>query len=328
MNKFNFSNLIKILGLTILFATSSQAIFIEGFPSQCAFAPTNMPMVGHVLRIGFVQWSAPFGWIFSFPDVQNAQYLSSVPIAENVGLIGQDPYADFSQAILATTPEGTVALAQIFVGATGMEPLVTCLSQVMPFEDYIPGNYGPDLNWLDRGRLGYWYTQRSFGRNWEWRDRWGGEFSRIRNRYSSYREEHPDRRFGRRIDADEHRRERREIERRRPRDGRNHDRGWRSEENGKPITQKPRDEQRPAERPIEDHGSGDFGRRPSGQTPKDIKIQADRQKSAGLGRRDLQTPKEATMPPNVQKPYKNREDDKGFGRRPAQNQRPKMGGKS
>lgn len=299
MNKCSILYLTKISLLACLLAGNSNATFIEGFPSQCSLASTNVPLVGHILRLGFMQLT-PYGWVFSFPDVQNTQYLSNVPIADNVGLIGQDPYADFSQAIFSETPEGTVALAQIFVAADGVEPIVTCVSELISLNTYMPGNYGADLSWLNRDRLGYWFGRRNFGRNWDWQNRWGREFGEIRRKHRWFNERNPDRRFGRRIDRDEYRRQRDENDRRRPRNqepsGR---RGWRTQENRDRIdSQRPRDRQKPQDlgRPQDTPNRHDVRR------PRDIPNRHDVRRPQDRANRPSPIRPQAQGPENIQKP--------------------------
>src|SRR5690606_26220053 len=97
-----------------------------------------------------------YGWSFFFPDERDSQSLQRVGIADNAGLIGQNPEQDLGSLIKTRTPPGSFVVAQIFIGDPNYEPLATCISQPTLVTRFVPTYYSGDWSWLDRGRLGYW----------------------------------------------------------------------------------------------------------------------------------------------------------------------------
>lgn len=155
---------------------------IEGFPEACSDASTREPLPGHIIRLGSVN-EGPNGLYFAFPDQNDTTNLQTIDLADNVGLIGQDPNQDLSEMIQNTTPSGSFVVAQVFVGDENQEPVVTCLSRVMPLTQYVPADFGPEWSWLERG---YFYERlryKKYHRHWGWKKWWRNKFHNLRDRY-------------------------------------------------------------------------------------------------------------------------------------------------
>ncbi len=182
MNKFSTVNKLLFSGACLLiFSSAAGAVVVEGFPPACSEATTNQALEGHIIQLGVIN-AGPEGLLFSFPDQNDRRNLQSIGLADNVGLIGQDPEQDFSEMIKQGTPEGSFLVAQVFIGDEQSEPVVTCLSRVIPITRFVPSDYGPRWSWLDRGifieRL-RWKRHRP----WNWRKWWNRDFSSIRSRF-------------------------------------------------------------------------------------------------------------------------------------------------
>lgn len=175
-----------IFGWLLFLSYSAGAqYYIEDFPSECAYASDRIPLPGHIIRVGFVNYT-PYGWSLFFPDRQDSVNLQRVSIAENVGIIGQNPFDDISQFVRMRTPEGMFLIGQIFVGDPNMEPVVTCLSPTRPLRSYNAGYYGADLNWLNRDTFRKWLGWRKYNKTWKWKKWWGSKFADVRRKFKHF----------------------------------------------------------------------------------------------------------------------------------------------
>lgn len=161
---------------------------LDQFPTECSMASDREALPGHIIRLGFINHT-PMGWSLLFPDPRMSDKLQRVGIADNVGIIGQDPDADLSDIVRARTPNGSFVVAQIFVGDESGEPVVTCLSKPRMLSSYQPNYYGSEFLWLEPVAFRRW---RSFERydDWGWRRWYGRDFGLIRNKYREYHREH------------------------------------------------------------------------------------------------------------------------------------------
>lgn len=157
----------------------------EHFSQMCSTATVTQAMPGHIIRLGaLVTKDADTNFVF--PD-QNSENLQQVDVAEEVGVIGQDPSADMNPM---DTPMGSYVVAQIYVGEENQAPMVTCVSDPIPEQQYDPQVYGgtssPAIVVLDRAvfidRLSY----RDVYSPWDWRSSWG-DFAYIRRSYNDNR---------------------------------------------------------------------------------------------------------------------------------------------
>ncbi len=176
----------KLIALITILPAASQAIFVPGFPGECGYGSTRVPMDGHIIRLGYVA-STPYGWSFVFPDNEATVSMERVDIADNVGLLGQDPAANLSGSVRAATPEGAYVVAQIFVGDPNIEPIVTCMSGLLPLTSYNPALYGADFLWLQKPAFGRWLKVRTYSKSWNWRSWWGNKFGDIRRQFKGFK---------------------------------------------------------------------------------------------------------------------------------------------
>lgn len=176
-----------VLAFTVFSAflsSSGIAQYLDDFPTACADATVQEALPGHFIRLGFVR-KTPQGLGFVFPERQAHKRLEFVPIADNVGLIGQNPEDNPSQMIASNTPDGAFVVAQIFVGDENTPPIVTCLSQPNPLAQYQPSLYGPDFAWLDASAFGRWILVEDYV-GWRWKEWWGNDFARVRGDFKSF----------------------------------------------------------------------------------------------------------------------------------------------
>ncbi len=157
----------------------ANAIDIDGFPAICSEANDRQALPGHILRLGMINASEE-GLFFSFPEQNDPQNLQNVGIADNVGLIGQNPSDDFSEQIKVGTPPSTFVVAQVFVADENSEPVVTCISRPIPIRSYDPSYYGAEWNWL-RPTIFFQRLRWKRFRPWRWRTWYGDSFRRIRS---------------------------------------------------------------------------------------------------------------------------------------------------
>jgi hypothetical protein len=165
----------------------AQSLEIDGFPESCSEATMRAPLDGHIIRAGTVGWTR-YGWSFFFPDRNETRNLQRVDVAENVGRIGQDPDESFSDMIRARTPDGTFVVAQIFVGDSDNEPVVTCLSLAIPFRKFAPSYYlGRGWDWLGRDVFIERLKWKKYSK-WNWRKWWGDKyFDNARMKYRKFK---------------------------------------------------------------------------------------------------------------------------------------------
>lgn len=176
---------IVVAALLANFAGGAYAFvddYLDGFPAACSEATPQMPMPGHILRLGFVS-NTPMGWSFLFPEKYSRGMLERVLLLDNAGLIGQEPDADYGADIRFRTSAGQFVVAQIFVGDQNSEPVVTCVSTPVPLTQYRPDYYGSYFNWLDMSSFGTWLNYRKFGK-WKWRNHWN--FGNLRSKFSKF----------------------------------------------------------------------------------------------------------------------------------------------
>lgn len=145
----------------------------------CADAMATERLPGHVLMLGRVVWDNG-RMIFVFPQQDAQGELSQIPI-DDAGIIGSEDYA--SMAMTGPTPMDSYVVAQVFLGEDeNQAPAVTCLSNPLPVARLNPGIYGAYYKWLTPD-----FFVKSFGykkyRNWNWRDRWGDRFRKVREEY-------------------------------------------------------------------------------------------------------------------------------------------------
>ncbi len=172
MNKFSVvGNKLLFSGACLLiFSSAARAVVVDGFPEACSEATVRQPLPGHIIQLGTVN-ATPEGLMFSFPDQNDPDGLQTIGLAENVGLIGQNPGIDLSQMIQNGTPSGSFMVAQVFIGDgqdEQAEPVVTCLSKFIPLSTYVPSYFGPEWSWLDRGIFIERLRFKRYHR-WDWR---------------------------------------------------------------------------------------------------------------------------------------------------------------
>ena len=184
----------SLLAIISLFALDISAAMVSGFPEGCSDASTSNALPGHIVRLGMVR-QGPDGLIFVFPDRYDTRYLQTVEVAENVGLIGQDPYGDYSDVIRYSTPEDSFVVAQIFVGDERYEPVVSCVSQPIPLTRYYPSDYGSDWSWLDRGVFVERLRHHRHHRSWRWKKWWRRDFDSVRRKFRRSNSQRDFRRF-------------------------------------------------------------------------------------------------------------------------------------
>lgn len=198
MNKIKqYSPFLVAFTAVLIASYSARAEFLEEFPGECAYATDREPLPGHVMRLGFIGWTR-YGWSFFFPDRRITNTLQRVYISDKVGLIGQNPEEDLSGEIRARTPNGSFVVAQIFVGDSNVEPVVTCISRAVLLERYRPSYYGAEFSWLNRGNFGRWLGYRKYS-SWQWKKSWSRDFDNIRRNFKVFKRD-DDRR--RRLDRD------------------------------------------------------------------------------------------------------------------------------
>jgi len=176
---------LKFLLGALLLSAGLQAVVVNGFPQQCALASERAPMDGHMLRLGHIAYT-PYGWSFLFPDRQGVEALERVNVADNVGLIGQNPSANPGDSIRLDTPSGAFVVAQIFVGDPNVEPVVTCVSNVMAVNAFDPTIYGADFAWLSKELLWQLLDIRTYDITWNWQAQWGSKIQEIRNQFKGF----------------------------------------------------------------------------------------------------------------------------------------------
>ncbi len=184
----NYRFVLHLSGLVIfgLVTSFAQVViannYLYNFPAMCSEAGPNIPLPGHVLRLGFVS-NTPFGWSFLFPERHSESMLERVALLPNAGLIGQHPDQDFSAQMRMRTPAGLFVVADVFVGDPSIPPVVTCVSAPIPLLQYRPAYYGSSWNWLDANNFGRWLKFRKYGK-WQWNRYW--KFDKVRTKYKSY----------------------------------------------------------------------------------------------------------------------------------------------
>lgn len=183
----------------LIASNAAHSVAIEGFPEGCSDASTRQALPGHILRLGTIN-VGPGGLFFSFPDRNDTTNLQTVDLADNVGLIGQDPSQDISQMVRTATPDGSFVVAQVFIGDEQDEPVVTCISQMIPVTRYVPSDYGDDWSWLDPGIFVERLRWKRHS-HWNWRGWWRRDFDRIRGDFRRS-DRHRDFRRFRRDDQD------------------------------------------------------------------------------------------------------------------------------
>jgi hypothetical protein len=181
-----FIGLTLFCTLILTLGNSGYAQYLDEFPSQCAYASDREPLPGHIIRLGYVA-NSPYGWSFFFPDRRTSKTLERVNIIDNVGLIGQDPDEDFNDLIQARTPDGSFVVAQIFIANENQEPVVTCVSRIVPLTRYRPAYYGTSFVWLDRSTFGHWLKWRKYSKKWQWRKWWRKDFANIRKDFRGFK---------------------------------------------------------------------------------------------------------------------------------------------
>ncbi|HXW52785.1 MAG TPA: hypothetical protein VEL47_01640 [Myxococcota bacterium] len=184
--KRNGVRLAQLVGMLLGFSLASHAVVVPGFPGACAQGSPRVPMDGHIIRLGYVV-AAPEGWSLVFPDNEGTVAMERVDIADNVGLIGQDPMSALSGSLRVATPPGSYVAAQIFVGDPNQEPVVTCLSGLLPLSSYDPAMYGADFLWLKKASFGNYLKVRTYDKTWNWRRWWGNKFADIRRNFRGFK---------------------------------------------------------------------------------------------------------------------------------------------
>lgn len=194
MNKYlNFYANSFIFIVLFNWGAAVNAQYIEEFPAMCSEATDRHPLPGHIIRLGFVRWTH-YGWSFFFPDERIRDNLQRVSMAQNAGIIAQDPYQDLTHLVKMETPPGSFVVAQIFVGDENIEPVASCISQPILLERYSPSYYGSDWHWLDRAQFNRWSSFKGYS-NWKWKRYWRDDFYHIRSRFKHHRFEGRDRKF-------------------------------------------------------------------------------------------------------------------------------------
>lgn len=217
------SSLTKLVLITVSLGISvhvfAQSI-LDQFPMECSMASDREALPGHIIRLGFVN-KTPMGRSLLFPDQRIGERLQRVGIADNVGVIGQDPDDDLSDMIKAQTPGGSFVVAQIFVGDETAEPVVTCISKPRMLSSYQPSYYGSDFLWLEPVVFRRWLKFERYD-DWGWRRWYGRDFGLIRNKYREYHREHRpgawkhrehDKRMRDNVEKGHHKHDRRDLER-------------------------------------------------------------------------------------------------------------------
>lgn len=186
-------NLISIIVLFFSHMTPAKYVVpsdsnvVRGFPEACATASDRVPMAGHMIRVGFIG-NSPDGWGFFFPDEREQDQLQMIEIADNAGMIAQNPADNLYDLIRTQTPESSYVTAQILVGDPTRGPTVTCVSRAAIINNYQPQDFGDQYNWLDRDSLRQWLTYKQYKR-WDWQRFWADDISSIRSRYLGHEQE-------------------------------------------------------------------------------------------------------------------------------------------
>lgn len=176
-----YLNRLCFLSCLLFFAGAANSVEVDNFPENCSEASTRYPLDGHIIRLGMVQMSYQ-GPVFSFPDRDEPDGLQEVEIADNVGLIGQNPNRNYSSLIKLGTPKGSFVVAQLFIGDDNLEPIVTCLSRVRPLSSYVWSDYGTSWRWLDPGVFRERLRWKKHSR-WNWRKFNRSDVSDIRRKF-------------------------------------------------------------------------------------------------------------------------------------------------
>jgi hypothetical protein len=113
----------------LVFSVMSRAELVEDFPEGCAWATMKDPLPYSFLGYGRIEYVAD-EYIFRYINNTNNRF-SIASVADNVGLIGQEPEQNLSRSLLALTSKKSYVVAQILDRSSlGLEPIVTCISPI------------------------------------------------------------------------------------------------------------------------------------------------------------------------------------------------------
>lgn len=149
-------------------------LIIKGFPEGCAYATMNEPLPGHFLGFGRISFMGS-SWAFEYMRQTRPGPFQIAEVAQNLGLIGQNPEQNISVDLMSRTSGESFVVAQLLDRSDlGLGPIVTCISPV--FRGRLrPGRpivYGKDY-WTEYDRF-IDYRRDPLRRNrWnKWQNRW------------------------------------------------------------------------------------------------------------------------------------------------------------
>jgi len=169
-----FLLLVQIFNLST-YSSALRAEMIQGFPEGCAFATVNEALPYHVLGYGRIRLMEA-GWSFQYMDQSVPGPFSIAAVADNLGLMGQDPEQNIILDLIARTPEDKYVVAQILDRSEmGLGPIVTCISPAFSGTIYSnrPIVFGQD----------YWLEYRKY-RDYQWDNARKRRWDKLRNRWN------------------------------------------------------------------------------------------------------------------------------------------------
>lgn len=169
-------------------------LIIKGFPEGCAYATMNEPLPGQFLAFGRISFMGS-SWAFEYMTQTRSGPFQIAEVAQNLGLIGQDPEQNLSVDLMARTSRENFVVAQLLDRSDlGLGPIVTCISPV--FRGRLrPGRpviFGQDY-WTQYDRF-IEYRRDPLRRNrWHrWQNRWREDGSQDWKRTWREKREHRD----------------------------------------------------------------------------------------------------------------------------------------
>lgn len=189
-----FSLLSPVYILSV-YSSIAHSELIQGFPEGCAFATLNQALPYHILGYGRIRWMGA-GWAFQYLDQNVPGPFSIAAVADNLGMMGQNPEQNISMDLLARTPGDKYVVAQILDRSEmGLGPIVTCISpaffgEIIPYRPIV---FGQDY-WSEYRRFRDYRWDDSRRRRWErWKYRWNDRIVDWRRKWREKREHDRDR---------------------------------------------------------------------------------------------------------------------------------------
>jgi len=152
-------------------------LIIKGFPEGCAYATLSEPLPNHILGYGRIDFMGS-SFAFQYLDLSRRGAFQVAEVAQNLGLIGQNPEQNLSIDLMARTAQDRFVVAQLLDRSEfGLAPIVTCISPVF-FGTLTPGReiiFGRDY-WTNYDRFQHYrHDSRRYERYKRWKNRWQHE---------------------------------------------------------------------------------------------------------------------------------------------------------